>query len=48
MLETSFMMILLIQGRQSIGKDKDVYLRPFIDELKQLSEEGFDTYNFVR
>nr|GFA81715.1 hypothetical protein [Tanacetum cinerariifolium] len=36
MIESSFMLTLLIPGPKSLGKDIDVYLRPLIDELKVL------------
>ncbi|GKB18988.1 hypothetical protein Tco_0852911 [Tanacetum coccineum] len=36
MKESSFMMTLLILGPKSPGKDIDVYLRPLIDDLKDL------------
>nr|GFA50232.1 hypothetical protein [Tanacetum cinerariifolium] len=34
--ESSFMLMLLIPGPKSLGKDIDVYLRPLIDALKVL------------
>ena len=40
MKEPFIMMSLLILGRNSPGKDIDVYLRPLIDELKDLWEIG--------
>nr|GFA51499.1 hypothetical protein [Tanacetum cinerariifolium] len=36
MKESSFMLTLLIHGPKSLGKDIDVYLRPLIDDLKDL------------
>nr|GEZ25229.1 hypothetical protein [Tanacetum cinerariifolium] len=33
---SSFMLMLLIHGPKSLGKDIDVYLRPLIEELKQI------------
>ena len=39
------MMSLLIPGPQAPGKDIDVYLRPLIDELKELWDHGVDTYD---
>ncbi|GJZ69387.1 hypothetical protein Tco_0632937 [Tanacetum coccineum] len=36
MKESSFMLTLLIHGLKSSGKDIDVYLRPLIDDLKDL------------
>ena len=39
MIEPFMMMSLLIPGRNSLGKDIDVYLRPLIDELKDLWEK---------
>jgi hypothetical protein len=40
MKESSFMLTLLIPGPKSPGKDMDVFLRPVVDELKQLWETG--------
>ncbi|KAL5577584.1 hypothetical protein UlMin_019283 [Ulmus minor] len=37
------MLSLLIPGLQSPGKDMDVFLRPLIDELKELWVHGLDT-----
>jgi hypothetical protein len=39
------MMTLLIPGPNAPGKDIDVYLRPLIDELKELWEIGVPTYD---
>lgn len=39
------MMSLLILGPQPPGRDIDVYLRPLIDELKELWEDGVVTYD---
>ncbi|KAL3626909.1 hypothetical protein CASFOL_029220 [Castilleja foliolosa] len=36
---------LLIPGKHSPGKDIDVYMRPLIDELKELFIEGADTFD---
>ena len=47
MKEPFIMMSLLILGRNSPGKDIDVYLRPLIDKLKDLWEirvQTFDSY----
>ncbi|CAL8136240.1 unnamed protein product [Prunus armeniaca] len=38
-------MTLLIPGPKAPGKELDVYLRPLIDELKELWEEGVQTYD---
>ncbi|XP_026419993.1 uncharacterized protein LOC113315971 [Papaver somniferum] len=43
MKEPYFMMSLLIPGTKAPGKYIDVYLRPLIDELKELWEVGADT-----
>nr|GEV08097.1 hypothetical protein [Tanacetum cinerariifolium] len=44
MKESSFMLTLLISGPKSLGKDIDVYLRPLIDDLKDLwAKPGFKT-----
>ncbi|KAK9270216.1 hypothetical protein L1049_025792 [Liquidambar formosana] len=45
MKEPFFMMSLLIPGPKSPGNDIDVYMRPFIDELKELWEDGVETYD---
>ncbi|WMV25412.1 hypothetical protein MTR67_018797 [Solanum verrucosum] len=39
------MMSLLILGPQAPGKDIDVYLRPLIDELKELWSDGVETFD---
>ncbi|KAL5573251.1 hypothetical protein UlMin_022848 [Ulmus minor] len=39
------MLSLLIPGPQSPGKDMDVFLRPLIDELKELWVHGLDTHD---
>ncbi|GJS36991.1 1-aminocyclopropane-1-carboxylate synthase 7-like protein [Tanacetum coccineum] len=42
--ESSFMLTLLIPGPKSPGKDIDVYLRPLIDDLKDLwAKPGVET-----
>ena len=38
-------MSLLIPSPRSPGKDVDVYMRPLMDELKQLWDEGVETYD---
>ncbi|XP_028080870.1 uncharacterized protein LOC114282392 [Camellia sinensis] len=40
-----FMMSLLIPGRNQLGTNIDVYLRPLIDELNKLWENGTMTYD---
>ncbi|XP_076938814.1 uncharacterized protein LOC143607153 [Bidens hawaiensis] len=40
MKESSFMLTLLIPGPKSPGKDIDIFLRPLVDELKMLWDEG--------
>ncbi|XP_076895544.1 uncharacterized protein LOC143548193 [Bidens hawaiensis] len=45
MVDASFMLTLLIPGRDSPGKDIDVFLRPLVDELKLLWEKGAETYD---
>ena len=37
------MLSLLIPGPQSPGKDMDIFLRPLVEELKELWESGIDT-----
>ncbi|XP_041011471.1 uncharacterized protein LOC121255261 [Juglans microcarpa x Juglans regia] len=39
------MLSLLIPGPKAPGNDIDVYLRPLVDELKELWEEGIQTYD---
>lgn len=36
MKETSLMLTLLIPGPKGPGRDMDVFLRPLVDELKEL------------
>ncbi|XP_021979379.1 uncharacterized protein LOC110875489 [Helianthus annuus] len=43
MRESTFMLTLLIPGPKSPGKDMDVFLRPLVDELKQLWQSGIRT-----
>ena len=45
MKESFFMMSLLIPGPQAPGKDMDIYLRPLIDELKELWHDGIHTFD---
>ena len=40
-----FNLSLLIPGPQALGKDIDVYLRPLIEELKELWHEGVQTFD---
>ncbi|XP_030505429.2 uncharacterized protein LOC115720419 [Cannabis sativa] len=43
MKDNNFMLALLIPGPKSPGKDMDVFLRPLVDELKELWVDGVDT-----
>ena len=43
MSSESLLLALLIPGPSSPGKDIDVFMRPLIDELKQLWETGVET-----
>ncbi|RVX00750.1 hypothetical protein CK203_026403 [Vitis vinifera] len=45
MKEPFLMMSLLIPGPHSPGKEIDVYLRPLINELKELWHDGIETYD---
>ncbi|RVW49583.1 hypothetical protein CK203_076745 [Vitis vinifera] len=45
MKEMFFMLSLLIPGPQAPGRDIDVYLRPLIEELKELWHEGVQTFD---
>ncbi|KAH7848072.1 hypothetical protein Vadar_033521 [Vaccinium darrowii] len=47
MKDPFFMLSLLIPGCRSPGVDIDVFLRPLIDELKELWTIGIDTYDAV-
>ncbi|XP_062085438.1 uncharacterized protein LOC133791534 [Humulus lupulus] len=47
MKETNFMLTLLIHGPHSLGKDFDVFLRPLVDELKELWVNGVQTRDVV-
>ncbi|XP_062102831.1 uncharacterized protein LOC133812995 [Humulus lupulus] len=47
MKETNFMLTLLIPGPHSPGKDFDVFLRPLVDELKELWVNGVQTRDVV-
>ena len=38
-------MSLLIPGSKGPGNDIDIFLRPLIDELKELWEDGVCTYD---
>ncbi|XP_035834064.1 uncharacterized protein LOC118482611 [Helianthus annuus] len=40
-----FMLSLLIPGPESPGNNIDVYLQPLIDELKELWDDGLETYD---
>ena len=40
-----WMMSMLIPSKKSPGMNIDVYLRPLIDELKELWEKGIDTWD---
>ncbi|PHU19960.1 Protein disulfide isomerase-like 1-4 [Capsicum chinense] len=39
------MMSLLIPGPQALGNDIDIYLRPLVNELKELWSDGVETFN---
>ena len=46
MKEPFMMMSLLIPGPQSPGREIDVFLRPLIEELKELWFDGVSTFDF--
>nr|GEW99020.1 hypothetical protein [Tanacetum cinerariifolium] len=49
MKKSSFMLTLLIHGPKSLGKDIDVYLRPLIDDLKDLwAKPGVETIDVAK
>ena len=39
------MLSLLILGPDQPGNEIDIYLKPLVDELKELWEEGVETYD---
>ena len=39
------MLSLLIPGPHQLGNEIDTYLKPLVDELKELWEEGVETYD---
>ncbi|KAK9984633.1 hypothetical protein SO802_034158 [Lithocarpus litseifolius] len=45
MKESYFMLSLLILGPHQPGNEIDIYLNPLVDELKELWEEGVETYD---
>ena len=45
MKEPCFMMSLLVLGSNPLGNELDVFLRPLVDELKKLWEDGARTYD---
>lgn len=47
MKEPFLLMTLLIPGKKSPGRDIDVYLRPLVEELKQLFNTGVVTFDTV-
>lgn len=48
MKKSFFMLSLLIPGPKAPGNDIDVFLKPLIDELKDLWEVGIETYDASR
>ena len=45
MKEPYFMLPLLILCPHQPGNEIDIYLKPLVDELKELEEEGVETYD---
>ena len=45
MKEPYFMLSLLILGPHQPGNEIDIYLKPLVDELKELWEKGVETYD---
>ena len=45
MKQSFFMLSLLIPSPNALGNDIDVYLQPLIDELKELWDNGVETYD---
>ncbi|XP_075673809.1 uncharacterized protein LOC142643152 [Castanea sativa] len=48
MNEPYFMLSLLIPSPHQPGNEIDIYLKPLVDELKELWEEGVETYDAYR
>ncbi|XP_075659141.1 uncharacterized protein LOC142629026 [Castanea sativa] len=48
MKEPYFMLSLLIPSPHQPGNEIDIYLKPLVDELKELWEEGVETYDAYR
>ncbi|XP_058770484.1 uncharacterized protein LOC131644106 isoform X1 [Vicia villosa] len=45
MKQTSFIMSMIIPGKEAPGNNIDVYLQPLVKELKELWTNGVDTYD---
>jgi len=45
MKQSSFILSMIIPGKKAPGKDIDVYLRPLIEELKELWNIGVETFD---
>lgn len=45
MKQTNFLLSLLISGPKAPGENMDVYLQPLIEELKELWEQGVETFD---
>ena len=45
MKEPYFMLFLLIPSPHQSGNEIDIYLKPLVDELKELWEESVETYD---
>ena len=48
MKQTSFILSMIIPGKQMVGNDIDVYLEPLIKELKELWFDGVQTYDYSK
>ncbi|XP_026397135.1 uncharacterized protein LOC113291866 [Papaver somniferum] len=48
MKEENFILSMIIPGPKSPGNDIDVYLQPLIEELKELWDEGVETYDISK
>ena len=45
MKQTSFILSMIIPGKQMPSNDIDIFLQPLIKELKELCNEGVDTFD---
>ena len=48
MKQTSFILSMIISGKQTAGNDNDIYLQPLIKELKELWFDGVQTFDYSK